>query len=279
MTTALIEVAELAEALSGSHPPLLIDAQYWLGEPDRGGNAYAEAHVPGAVHLSVDEVFSAPPRPDRVGGRHPLPELARLQEQLRAAGLDQGQSVVVYDQGPSLGAARAWWVLRDAGLCDVRVLNGGLRAWREAGHPTQTAAPTPSAGDVVIERLGHQPQVDAEAVAAALGAGQQVFDVRAPERFRGEQEPMDPVAGHIPGSQSLPATVVQGEGGRFLAPDDLREALTQVQPGDVLSCGSGITAAKVALAAAQAGIEGVRIYPGSWSDWISDPQRPIATGE
>ncbi|MGA4507595.1 sulfurtransferase [Propionibacteriaceae bacterium G1746] len=275
----LVSADELAGLLADDNPPRLLDASYQLGSPDFGAERYAAGHVPGAVFVDVEEVFSAHVAADGRGGRHPLPSPDELQAGLRAAGINDGDALVVYDQSNSMGAARGWWVLRAAGLEQVRVLDGGLAAWRQAGLPVTTDVPLVEPGTVRVVSLDHADRVDAAGVADALAQGRRVVDVRTQERFRGETEPIDPVAGHIPGSVNLPAGGLQRADGQFLAVDDLAGALDGLQPGDVVSCGSGITASNVILAAQAAGVTGLRLYAGSWSDWISDPSRPVATGE
>lgn len=263
MTSPLIGVDELAELLVLNEPMVLLDASFQLGNPEFGRRAHTVAHLPGALFVDVEELFSGPVREDRRGGRHPLPDSKELQEGLRSLGLDDDTRVVVYDQGPMMGAARVWWVLRDAGMGDVRVLRGGLQAWLEAGHPVTDQTGSIRVGTVTLNP-GQLPQLDAQAVAEHIAAGGRVVDVRTAPRFRGEDEPIDPVAGHIPGAVNLPA-------------GELPSRVQELREGDVLSCGSGITAAHAVLLAEDAGIAGLAIYPGSWSDWISDPERPVAT--
>lgn len=278
MTSPLISATDLATELESAIPPVVLDASYALGKPDFGRDRHEAGHIPGSLFVDVDQVFSGPVREDGRGGRHPLPDPGTLQQDLRALGLDEDSRVVVYDQGPSMGAARVWWVLRDAGLVEVRVLDGGLARWQAAGLPITTdVTPEPTAGSITV-RPGRLSSVDVHGIPHHLASGHQVIDVRTAERFRGESEPIDPVAGHIPGAVNLPAAELSTPEG-FKSPDDLRQVLSGVGEGDVFSCGSGITAAHALLAAEHAGIEGLGIYPGSWSDWISDPDREVATGE
>lgn len=272
-----VTARELRELLAGQDPPHVLDVSFHLGGRGGGARDYAAAHVPGAVFVDVDEVFAEPVAPGGTGGRHPLPSAERLQHGLRLAGVTQRRAVVVYDQGTGMGAARAWWVLRDAGV-DVRVLAGGLPAWRSEGLPLSTEPAMPPEGDVVV-RPGGSAQVDADEVAGLTERGARMVDVRAAERYRGETEPLDRVAGHIPGAVNLPFTDLQDEQGQLLDVEALRQRLGALEPGDAVSCGSGITASYVLLAAEHAGVRGLALYPGSWSDWISDPDRPVATGE
>lgn len=281
-TTPLISAEELAELLAtGASDPdgyalVLLDARWYLSEPGRGRAEYEQAHLQGAVFVDVDHDLSSHAASDGRGGRHPLPDPVDLQQVMRRAGINEDTQVVVYDQGLSLGAARAWWLLRDGGHEDVRVLDGGIGAWIRNGGEVTDEVPEPLAGTVIL-RPGTMPQHDADGVVAALAEGRTVVDVRAANRYRGEDETIDPVAGHIPGAISRPAaTVATGKG--FASADEIREHFAELEPGDVFTCGSGITAAQAVLAAEAAGVRGLAIYPGSWSDWISDPTRPVATG-
>lgn len=267
----LIDVAELTQLLDGNAVTLL-DVRWTLGE--RTGYAtYLTGHLPGAVYVDLDDELASAPG---AGGRHPLPSLEVFTEAMQRAGVDADRPVVAYDAAPGFSAARLWWLLTDAGHPNVRVLNGGFRAWKAAGLPVES-------GDVEIARgsfvpaPGHRPVVDAEGVAAHLRSGGALHDVRGAERYRGEDETVDPVAGHIPGARNVPVMGLTGAGG-FLPVDTLREKLASVQSGDVLSCGSGITASAAMLAAEHAGIDGLVLYTGSWSGWITDPSRPVATG-
>lgn len=272
---------ELAGRLNGPDEgrPLVLDARWNLVGPD-GAGEFAEGHVPGARWVDVESGLSASGERSRGGsGRHPLPRPEVFQEAMRRVGLDRGRPVVAMDSGHLLGAARLWWLLRDAGHDEVWVLDGGFAAWREAGLPLGTgpgAVPTP--GDFVAgpPRL---PVLDADGVARALEHGVQVVDVRAAPRYRGEQEPVDPVAGHVPGAVNLPSSRLLGDDGRLMPPDRLSDVLAGIEPGAVLYCGSGVTAAQAVLAMAETGREDVVLYAGSWSDWISDPTRPVARGE
>ena len=277
MNSPLITAAALDDLLAAGETVRVLDVRYYLGSPGRGETEYHQGHIPGAVFVDLERVFAAHPAADGVGGRHPLPSTAELQGGLRAAGINDGDRVVLADQGNQMGAARAWWVLRDVGLTDVRVLDGGLVAWQAAGFPVTGQVQPVQPGNLTVGDFGRTPQVGAGDIPGVHASGHQVVDVRAAVRFRGESEPIDPVAGHIPGAVNLPAE--QLSGGIGLRPaDELAEVLGGLSAGDVISCGSGITASLVILAAEQVGITGLRLYPGSWSDWISDPARPIATG-
>jgi thiosulfate/3-mercaptopyruvate sulfurtransferase len=268
--SALLTTEELA-ALA----PALLDVRWSLGGPP-GRAEYERGHIPGAVFVDLDAELAAPPGP---GGRHPLPDRAAFEAAMRRAGVRSDRPVVVYDDSGSAGAARAWWLLRYFGHPDVRVLDGGLAAWVASGRPLSIDAPVPEPGDFDA-RPGGMPVVDA-AGAASLAEWGVLLDARAPERFRGEREPIDPVAGHIPGAVNAPSADNVGADGRFLAAAALRDrfAAAGVREGiDVGAyCGSGVTAAHEVLALELAGFRAA-LYPGSWSEWITDPDRPVAGG-
>jgi thiosulfate/3-mercaptopyruvate sulfurtransferase len=277
----LTDVGTLARALAGQAPPVLLDVRWRLGGPP-GIDAYRAGHLPGAVFVDLDADLAAAPGP---AGRHPLPEPASFQAAMRRAGVSDGRPVVVYDEADATAAARAWWLLRYFGHRDARVLDGGLRTWTAAGGQVATepgAEPVP--GDFTA-RPGHMPVLDADA-AAVLARGGALLDARARERYRGEKEPVDPVAGHIPGAISAPTTGNVGPDGRFLPAAGLRArfaALGVGAEGPVLDgnvgayCGSGVAAAHEVLALEIAGIT-ASLYVGSWSNWVADPARPVATG-
>lgn len=267
--------ALLAEGLDDL---VVVDVQWNLtasgGPPGR--ELYAAAHLPGAHHVDVDAELSGPPGR---GGRHPLPTAHAVQEALRRCGASAGSRVVVYDQGSSYAAGRAWWVLRHFGAQDVRVLDGGLPAWRAAGGTVTTEVPEPGGGAFDAHE-GGMAVLDATG-ATELARGGILLDVRAPERFRGESEPIDPVAGRVPGAVNAPATDTVRPDGRLKPPEELRELFSaKGVRGEVpvgAYCGSGVTAAHEVLALHEAGINAA-LYVGSWSDWITDPSRPVERG-
>lgn len=277
---AIISASELASELTGDNPPVLLDVRWQLsvakaaGEPPFDGRAAYEAgHVPGAVYVDLDRALAAAPG---TGGRHPLPDLEVFGTAMRRAGVSAGRPVVVYDGGQGWGAARAWWLLRWTGHPDVRVLDGGLPTWT---GPLETSVPTPAEGD--FEPVpGAGGLLDADA-AAALARSGVLLDARAGERYRGEVEPIDPVGGHIPGAKSAPTTENVGADGRFLPAEELNarfKALGATQDAEVgVYCGSGVSGAHEVLALAVAGIPAA-LYVGSWSEWSSDPSRPVAVG-
>lgn len=273
----LVEPDRLAAELDRADPPALLDVRWRLAGPP-GRDDYAAGHLPGAVFVDLDTELCGPPG---AAGRHPLPDPAALQAALRAAGVRTGHPVVVYDGGDGMAAARAWWTLRWAGHREVRRLHGGFPAWAAAGLPVSTELPAPPPGDVTV-RPGELPVLDAGA-AARLAAGDGVLlDVRAAPRYRGETEPIDPVAGHVPGAANLPAPEYVGPDGRFPAADALRERFAAAGVGGDRPvgayCGSGVTAAQAVLALHLAGRPDAALYVGSWSNWVADPARPVATG-
>ncbi|SDN52654.1 thiosulfate/3-mercaptopyruvate sulfurtransferase [Streptomyces sp. cf386] len=275
--TVTTTVAELHEQLATDTPPVLLDVRWALGDP-HGRAHYAEGHIPGAVYVDlVTELASAPsPR----GGRHPLPSVTDLQRAARAWGIQEGQPVVVYDDLGNTAAARAWWLLRYAGLGRVTLLDGALGAWRAAGLPLESGLPAdPGPGDVVL-RAGALSATDADG-AAELAASGLLLDARAAERYRGEVEPVDPRAGHIPGAVSAPTGENLAADGTFRPADELRKRFEDLGAGTAgrvgVYCGSGVTAAHQIAALEIAGFEAV-LFPGSWSAWSADPDRPAAKG-
>jgi thiosulfate/3-mercaptopyruvate sulfurtransferase len=264
----LVGATALADRLVAGERPVLLDVRWTLAGADR--DAYAAGHLPGAVFLDLDADLAGPPGS---GGRHPLPDPAALQQTLRRSGIDDGAAVVVYDQHDSSAAARAWWLLRWAGLDDVAVLDGGYDGWLAAGHPVESGrGPRVAPGSVTVHP-GGMPTVQADAVAALVSeAGSVLLDARAAARYRGEVEPVDPVPGHIPGAVNLPHTELVEPDGRFRPPEALAQALAAVgvRPGTpaAASCGSGVTACVLVLAGAVAGVE-LALYPGSYSQWCA----------
>jgi thiosulfate/3-mercaptopyruvate sulfurtransferase len=273
----LIEPAELAEKLKTDEPPVLADVRWTLGGPS-GLPEYEAEHIPGAHWVDLEQHLSAAPGP---GGRHPLPDPAQFSAAMRAIGVRQDRPVVAYDADSSLGAARLWWLLTDSGHREVRVLNGGLAAWCAAGLATESGPDRDPAPGNFVARPGQRAQLTADEIDADLAGARRLrlVDVRARERYSGEAETIDPVAGHIPGAVNLPATDNLAVDGRFLDGSAIARRFTEAGiDGDaVLYCGSGITAAHALLALESAGLTAA-IYPGSWSNWITDPRRPVATG-
>ena len=275
MVTPLISAAQLADALQAGSPITILDVRWALGGPP-GIEEFASGHIPGAQFADLDTELAAPPGP----GRHPLPEPAAFQAAMRSHGVRASQPVVVYDAATGMAAARAWWTLRYFGHPDVRVLDGGLATWQAEGHLV-TAAETPTEVGDFNAVPGSMPVLDA-AAAARRAADGVLIDARAPERFRGAVEPVDPVAGHIPGARNLPAAGNNNADGRFLSEDELRgrfAAVGAISGANVGAyCGSGVVAAQEILALAVAGVDAA-LYVGSWSEWITDPERAVATGD
>ncbi len=253
----------------------VLDVRWKLGGPP-GRDEFAKGHIPGAVYVDLDSELAGHGAP--TDGRHPLPEESAFQEAARRWGLNDGDSVVVYDDVAGTSAARAWWLLRHAGVADVRVLDGGLAAWRAARLPVETETTRPVPGGVHL-RFGTLPTLDADG-AAALASDGVLLDARAAERYRGEVEPIDPRPGHIPGAVSVPTTENLGADGRMLPADALasRFAALGVTADEAVGvyCGSGVTAAHEALALVVAGFPIPSLYAGSYSAWSNDPGRPVA---
>ena len=275
MTGPLVTATALAAELAGSPRPVILDVRWRLGGPP-GIDSYREGHLPGAVFVDLDRDLSGPPGP---GGRHPLPDTAAFERAMRAAGVSQRSRVVVYDDADAVAAARAWWDLRYYGHQDVRVLDGGYRAWLAAGLEVTAGEPAPQPGDFTA-RPGQMPVLDATSAQATARSGL-LLDARSAERFRGENEYLNPVAGHIPGAVSAPSTGNVNSDGTFRDAAELtaRFAGLGIRAGGTVGayCGSGVTAAHEVLALALAGVPAA-LYVGSWSNWITDPARPVATG-
>jgi thiosulfate/3-mercaptopyruvate sulfurtransferase len=273
----LIAADELAALFDAGTPPIVLDCGFDLADPAAGERAYAEAHLPQAQYAHLDRDLSGA----KTGrnGRHPLPDRAALAARAGRWGIAPGVPVVAYDAQGAPYAARAWWLLRWLGHDAVAVLDGGPAAFVAAGGALTTAAPRVAPQPPYPERTAGLPVVQADELLAALGR-LRVVDARAPERWRGEVEPLDPVAGRIPGSANRFFKDNLRPDGRFKSAAELRAAFAAF--GDASSvvhqCGSGVTAAHNLLAMAHAGLEGSRLYPGSWSEWCADPARPVERG-
>lgn len=296
MTTPLIDVTALAKALeegatrlmdaraTASAAPQLrvVDARFSLADPQSGAQLYAQGHLPGALYADLNRDLSDLGRTGH--GRHPLPDSDAFAARLGEWGIGPQTRVVVYDAGDgSMAAARLWWLLRLVGHAHVQVLDGGFAAWQAAGLPVTAALPQVSPLPPYPGRFDRSRIASVEEVQARLKhAPGWLIDARAGERFRGEVEPLDPVAGHVPGAVNRPFALNVHDG-RLRPADDLRAALqpligTHAPDEVVLMCGSGVTACHLLLAMDVAGLEGARIYADSWSGWVSDPSRPVATG-
>ena len=273
----LISPGELMTRLAGGERPVILDVRWRLDATD-GRDAFSEGHIPGAGYVSLEDELSDHRISGR--GRHPLPTGSDLQRAARRWGIDNGQSVIVYDDWNRAGSARAWWVLTAAGLPDVRILDGGLAQWLAAGGDLQRGDSNPAPGNVSFAHAdlytGARATLTADEIAAGtLGT---VLDARAPERFRGDTEPVDPVAGHIPGAVNVPSTSVLADGGAFLDDDALRSRFADLSGEVGVYCGSGVTAAVLLAGLAAAGIDGA-LFPGSWSQWCAEAGRATATGD
>lgn len=273
----LIEAQELANLL-GRPGLLVLDCRYELGNPTAGRNAYETSHIPGAAFASMDEDLASPRRPDT--GRHPLPSPAAFAATLGRWGFTASSQVVAYDQGNGACAARLWWMLRARGHRAVQVLNGGYAAWLAAGYTTTTVAPqiTPTS---VPTRDFAGVATSADVVAGLAARNITLVDARAADRFAGRNETVDPVAGHVPGAVNMPFSGNLGADQKFLGAAQLQQRWSTLvnRPAAplVAMCGSGITACHNLLAMAVAGHEGAQLYAGSYSEWITDPARPVVT--
>lgn len=261
-----------ADAVAGLSEPVVLDVRWTLGGPTREPD-YRAGHLPRAVWVDFERDVCGPAR--ETGGRHPLPDPDALQEVLREAGVNKESTVVVYDDGEGMAAARTWWTLRWAGHEHVHVLDGGIAAWVAADYPLVAVMPERRRGDFVV-RPGSLPVLDAEGAAERAARGELV-DVRAAERYQGENEPVDAVAGHIPGAINLPLSGDSVPGGGLAEDRVLREWYEDHREA-AFYCGSGVGAARAALAFTTAGLPTPPVYIGSWSDWVSQ-DREIATGE
>jgi thiosulfate/3-mercaptopyruvate sulfurtransferase len=272
----LVDASSLASELALDSPPVLIDVRWSLAGPP-GILAYRAGHLPGARFADLDTELSGR---RGAGGRHPLPDTAEFELLMRSLGVHGDSAVVVYDAADSVPASRAWWELRYFGHDNVRVLDGGYAAWVAAGFPVTVEEPPVRPGDFVA-RPGGLPMIDADD-ASSLATHGILVDVRAGERYRGEVEPVDAVAGHIPGAVNLPTVGNINADGRFLDIETLAhrfESLAITADSEVGAyCGSGVNAAHTAFAMTLAGLPTPALYVGSWSNWIADGSRPIATG-
>ena len=279
-TRTLIQAEDLARRLN--EPRLRIfDCRFDLSRPEYGRARYDDEHLPGAVYADLNRDLAAPVT--AVSGRHPLPASSEFEARLQAWGVNDDSSVVAYDDCNSMYAARFWWMLRWLGHDDVAVLDGGMRRWQQLGLPLDDEVRAPAPGNFVANPHP-ESAVDAATVLAHVGDRMvRILDVRAPERYRGEVEPIDAVAGHVPGARNHPFTTSLDASGRFLSAADLRAALSESLGGvpperAIAMCGSGVTACHLLLAMEHAGLHGARLYPGSWSEWSRDPSRPVRKG-
>ncbi len=292
-TGPLIEARDLDRWIATSEsPPMVIDVRWRLGRGvDANRSEYLTGHIPGAGFVDLETALAGHPRGDGVGGRHPLPDGASATEAFRSVGITADRPVVFYDGASSLAAARAWWVLQFFGKHDVYVLNGGYAAWLSAGLPSADGSASVDPGNIDLVP-GGRLSLGADDVAAYVPdasastsslLSRVLIDARAPERYRGDVEPMDPIAGHIPGALSIATLGTLRDNGSF-DPAAMHRRLDELGIDETtevaLYCGSGVQAAHLALAieVAQPGRPAPAVYVGSWSDWVNDPSRPVATG-
>lgn len=276
--TTLIDSAQLAEHI---HDPqwIIFDCRFTLTDPEAGRRAYQQGHIPGARYAHLNEDLSAPVTAN--SGRHPLPDPELLAQKLGAWGVDATKQVVVYDASFGAMAARLWWLLRWLGHHNVALLNGGLPRWQRDGFALTATAPTIQP-TIFRARLNADLAVDADEVERIRTANHfRLFDARAEERFSGAVEPLDKIPGHIPGAINLPWEDNLDYGGNFQTAEELRESYTRhlgrVAPEHVIHmCGSGVTACHNIIAMEHAGLHGAKLYAGSWSEWITNPNRPVA---
>jgi thiosulfate/3-mercaptopyruvate sulfurtransferase len=287
--TTLIDVESLAALLAQSDksaaPVVVLDCRFDLSAPSAGRQAYLTAHIPGARHADLDETLAAPV--SAASGRHPLPSPETMAERFTALGIGHDSQVIVYDAANGSFAARAWWLLRWLGAPRVAVLDGGFKAWLAHGGATAAGEraihPAPPAASLRADVDAAAVATSADVLAALRQPARLLVDARAAERYAGAVEPIDPVAGHVPGAVNHPFTRNLGADGRFLVASELhrlwRETLGGHAPADVMvMCGSGVTACHDLLAMELAGLPGAKLYAGSWSEWIRDPSRPVARG-
>ena len=260
---------------------VVIDCRFYLAEPDLGESEYLESHIPEAVYAHLDRDLAAPKT--GTNGRHPLPSIAIMQERFSAWGIDAEVQVVAYDADAGQIAARLWWMLRYLGHDHVTVLEGGFKAWKEAGLPTRDRREERGARSFQAEPQESMRIDIADLLELDTEKPRFLIDARDPERYRGDSEPIDPVAGHVPGARNRPWQENLDPNGHFLPSETLTEHFAKVLRGSppdaaVVYCGSGVTACHNLLAMEHAGIRGARLYPGSWSEWCADPSRPVETG-
>ncbi|PJK21163.1 sulfurtransferase [Mycolicibacterium goodii] len=273
-----VSTAELIQLIAAGGPVTLLDVRWTLAEPN-GEQAYLDGHFPGAVYVSLEDELADHRVTGR--GRHPLPSGRDLEAAARRWGVRDGVPTVVYDDWNRAGSARAWWCLTAAGITGVRILDGGFGAWVDGGGGVETGPVTPEPGDVHVTHYDLYRGALRTLTAGDVQSAKALLDARAPERFRGEVEPVDPVAGHIPGAVNLPSTGLLNPDGTLRGEAEVQALLSDrgVTGAAVGAyCGSGVTAALTVAGLAAAGVDAA-LFPGSWSEWVSDPDRPVARGE
>ena len=260
---------------------IVVDCRFTLTDASAGRAAYERGHIPGARYAHLDDDLAREPLAGE--GRHPLPDPERFAATLGRWGIVRNTAVVAYDEGSGAIAARLWWLLGWVGHARRAVLDGGFAAWQAAGLPVEQIEPKVRARRYDAAPAEREAIVATADIAAAQGAGDLLVDARAAPRYRGEQEPIDPKAGHVPGARNRPFSANVTQAGRFRPPAELRAELTELLGGRapdrlIAMCGSGVTACHLLLAMEVAGLPGGRLYAGSWSEWIRDPSRPIRAG-
>lgn len=279
MTSPLIDAQTLAETLEDPGW-VVVDCRFRLTEPEAGRSLYRDGHIPGARYAHLDEDLAAAPQTGE--GRHPLPSPEDFAATLRGWGVSSSTNVVAYDDASGAVAARLWWMLRWVGHDSVFVLDGGIQAWERAGLTLDDATPAWGLGDFSIRQVRNEWVVPTSEISNELARGAALVDARARERFAGESEPLDPVAGHVPGAVNYPFSAALGPDGFLRDAADLQRELrpfAERPRGLIAMCGSGVTACHLLLAARTAGLGDGRVYIGSWSEWINDTSRAIATGK
>ncbi|HEY4181494.1 MAG TPA: sulfurtransferase [Kofleriaceae bacterium] len=281
-SSPLVDAASLAAQIATGKPPVIFDCRFDVAKPGWGREQYAASHVPGAFYADIDTDLSSPKTPS--SGRHPLPHLVAFAGWLGAHGVTPSTPVVAYDQGSGAYAARLWWLLRAIGHLESFVLDGGFAAWIAAKNATTDERRRATVVDYGQPTSFAGGATTGDVALGLLHANIVLVDARAADRYAGNNETIDPVAGHVPGALSKPFMTNMGPDGKFLAPTALREQWTAVlkgrDPGELVAmCGSGVTACHNLLALDIAGLPGARLYAGSWSEWIRDPSRAVATGE
>jgi thiosulfate/3-mercaptopyruvate sulfurtransferase len=270
-----MDVQTLRERMISGQRTVLLDVRWKLGD-DAGHSHYRQAHIPGAVYVDLPSQLASAPTP--AGGRHPLPQPEAFREAARDWGINNDDVVVAYDDNAGMAAARVWWLLKDGGFDSVYLLDGGLAAWRREGFELDSGDELACLGNVELGS-GRMPRLELEEVLDFAGTSL-LLDARAAERYRGELEPVDPRAGHIPGAVSAPTTANLAPDGRFLPPAELAARFKELGAEGrkvAVYCGSGITAAHQIAALAEAGMDAA-LFPGSWSQWCGHPDLPVATG-
>ena len=279
MTSPLIDVQTLAERLEDPDW-VIVDCRFRLTQPDAGLAMYKQAHIPGARYAHLDDDLAASPQPEE--GRHPLPSPDAFAATIGRLGISNSSAVVAYDDASGAIAARLWWMLRWVGHDDVFVLDGGIQAWEKASLPLQSNDPTGEPAEFALSRVRGDWVVKTPDIPGELAQGAALVDARSPERFAGEAEPIDPVAGHVPGAVNYPFSAALDSAGTMRDSGELRrelEELSQRPRGLIAMCGSGVTACHLLLTVKAAGLSDGRAYIGSWSEWIRDPEREVATGD